>query len=182
MPVSLSLILVVSHHGSIEIATPWGDPEFMDNVNRMTRGHPVIMGRGTWDLLPRDNPPREIRPFKESLNMILTRNLVSTLYSAQGERAKDKWGMCESLDSALSQLDMHASSPQRAFVIGGIDLSEETLRRTNCTDIHAFFLQVNRRTVHYTNAHDDLIKPNGFELFEERESQNKQFTMFHFKR
>ena len=48
---------------------PWHVPEDMAHFRDLTRGHPVIMGRGTWDSLP----PR-FRPLPDRDNIVLTRD------------------------------------------------------------------------------------------------------------
>ena len=42
-------------------ALPWHVPEDLARFKALTAGHPVVMGRATWDSLP----PRE---YKETLN------------------------------------------------------------------------------------------------------------------
>ena len=48
---------------------PWHVPEDMAHFRDLTRGHPVVMGRGTWDSLP----PR-FRPLPDRDNIVLTRD------------------------------------------------------------------------------------------------------------
>jgi dihydrofolate reductase len=49
-------------------AMPWHLPEDLKHFRRVTTGHPVVMGRVTWDSLP----PR-FRPLPGRLNVIVTR-------------------------------------------------------------------------------------------------------------
>ncbi|WP_216892763.1 dihydrofolate reductase [Nocardia alni] len=49
-------------------AIPWRIPEDMAHFQHITRGHPVVMGRRTWDSLP----PR-FRPLSERRNIVITR-------------------------------------------------------------------------------------------------------------
>lgn len=46
---------------------PWHIPEDLKHFKQVTTGHPVIMGRATWNSLPR-------RPLPDRLNIVLTRN------------------------------------------------------------------------------------------------------------
>lgn len=45
----------------------WHIPDDLKNFKRLTTGHPVIMGRKTWESLPK-------RPLPGRLNIVLTRN------------------------------------------------------------------------------------------------------------
>ncbi|MFC4125833.1 dihydrofolate reductase [Nocardia rhizosphaerae] len=61
-------------------AIPWRVPEDMANFKNTTMGHPVIMGRRTWDSLP-----AAYRPLAGRRNIVVTRQ---TDWSAEGaERA-----------------------------------------------------------------------------------------------
>jgi dihydrofolate reductase len=76
----------------------------MARFRALTMGHPVVMGRRTWDSLP-----DRFRPLPGRRNVVVTRNLS---WHAEGaERAG-------SLDDALHALE---GSPQ-VFVIGGAEL------------------------------------------------------------
>ena len=46
---------------------PWHLPEDLRHFKQITTGHPVIMGRATWDSLPR-------RPLPGRTNIVITRN------------------------------------------------------------------------------------------------------------
>lgn len=48
---------------------PWHLPEDLAHFKAITFGHPVIMGRGTWDSLP-----ERFRPLPGRKNIVLTRN------------------------------------------------------------------------------------------------------------
>lgn len=56
---------VIGHDGAI----PWHVPEDQARFRRLTTGHPVVMGRATWDSLP----PR-FRPLPGRDNVVLTRS------------------------------------------------------------------------------------------------------------
>lgn len=47
---------------------PWQLPEDMAHFKRVTTGHPVIMGRKTWESFP-----EKFRPLPERTNIVLTR-------------------------------------------------------------------------------------------------------------
>ncbi|MDT0220709.1 dihydrofolate reductase [Gordonia sp. AC31] len=48
---------------------PWRVPEDMARFKKLTLGHPVIMGRKTWDSLP-----EKFRPLSGRTNIVVTRN------------------------------------------------------------------------------------------------------------
>ena len=77
---------------------PWHLPEDLRHFKALTYGHPVIMGRRTWDSLGKPLPGRD--------NIVVTR---SRRFEAPGA------SVACSLEAAL---DLGANSPV-AFVIGG---------------------------------------------------------------
>ena len=88
---------------------PWRLPEDMAHFREVTMGHPVVMGRKTWDSLP-----ERFRPLPGRRNVVVTRNAA---WSAEGaDRA-------ESLAAALGLL----AGETRVSVIGGGELFAEAL-------------------------------------------------------
>ena len=69
-PLHLHLIYARAANGVIgrDNAMPWHLPEDMAHFKQLTQGHPVIMGRKTWDSLP----PR-FRPLPGRTNIVVTR-------------------------------------------------------------------------------------------------------------
>jgi dihydrofolate reductase len=80
---------------------PWHLPEDLRHFKALTYGHPVIMGRRTWDSLGKPLPGRD--------NIVVTRN---ERFVARGA------SVAPSLEAALA---LCADSPV-AFVIGGEEL------------------------------------------------------------
>ncbi len=66
----ISLIYARARNGVIgrDNGMPWHLPEDMAHFKRCTSGHPVVMGRKTWDSLP----PR-FRPLPGRTNIVVTR-------------------------------------------------------------------------------------------------------------
>ena len=66
----LHLIFARSANGVIgrDGALPWHLPEDLAHLKRTTSGHPVVMGRKTWDSLP----PR-FRPLPGRINIVVSR-------------------------------------------------------------------------------------------------------------
>ena len=85
---------------------PWRLPEDLQHFKRLTMGHPVIMGRRTWESLKKPLPGRE--------NIVVTRNKG---YEAPGS------AVANSLEAALA---LCADEPI-VFVIGGSQLFAESL-------------------------------------------------------
>ncbi len=102
----VSLVAAVARGGVIgrDGGIPWRLPEDMKRFRELTVGHPVVMGRRTWDSLP-----ERFRPLPGRRNVVVTRD--PTWHADGAERAG-------SLDNALRRLD---GAPQ-VFVIGGAQL------------------------------------------------------------
>ncbi len=102
----ISLVAAVARGGVIgrDNAIPWRLPEDMARFRAITTGHPVVMGRRTWDSLS-----EHYRPLPGRRNIVVTRN--RDWHADCAERAG-------SLDDALRLL---AGAPQ-VFVIGGAEL------------------------------------------------------------
>jgi dihydrofolate reductase len=97
------LIAAVAANGVIGARgkLPWHLPEDLKHFKALTLGHPVIMGRKTWESLGRPLPGRE--------NIVVTRTAA---YEAPGA------SVAASLDAALALCADEAV----AFVIGGAEL------------------------------------------------------------
>jgi len=109
--VKVSLVAAVARDGVIglEGRLPWRIPEDMRRFRELTIGHPVVMGRRTWESLP-----ERFRPLPGRRNIVVTRN---TAWHGVGA------GRAKSLHDALRQLDGAA----KVFVIGGGELYAEAL-------------------------------------------------------
>ena len=99
----LSVIVARARNGVIgrDNALPWRLPEDLAHFKRTTMGHPVIMGRRTWESLGRPLPGRR--------NLVVTRDPA---WSAVGAERM------ASIDEAVAACANHAE----AFVIGGAEL------------------------------------------------------------
>ncbi|CAN5280756.1 dihydrofolate reductase [soil metagenome] len=107
----VSLVAAVARGGVIGLAggLPWRIPEDMRRFRELTIGHPVVMGRRTWDSLP-----ARFRPLPGRRNVVVTRNPEWSFNGA--ERAS----------SLADALDLLAGEPQ-VSVIGGGQLYAEAL-------------------------------------------------------
>ena len=109
----VALIAAVARNGVIgnDNALLWKLPEDMAFFKRTTLGNPVIMGRKTWDSIP-----KRYRPLQGRTNIVVTRQRD---WHADG--ALVAHGLEEALELALESV---SSNPHglRAFVIGGAEL------------------------------------------------------------
>jgi dihydrofolate reductase len=102
----LHLILARAANGAIghQNQIPWQLPEDMAHFRQLTMGHPVIMGRKTWDSLP-----ARFRPLPGRRNIVVTRQ-----HDWQAEGAE----RASSVDDALT---LCRSTPD-VWVIGGAQI------------------------------------------------------------
>ena len=89
---------------------PWKISADLQFFKRVTMGHPVIMGRKTWESIGRPLPGRR--------NIVVSRN---TTYEPTGGE------LAGSLDEALNQL----SEAPRVFVIGGEQLFKQAFDKAD---------------------------------------------------
>jgi dihydrofolate reductase len=108
----LTLIVARARNGVIGKgnAMPWKIPGEQAYFKRMTMGHPIIMGRKTWESIGRPLPGRR--------SVVVTRNAD---YVAAGAE------VVTGLDAALARV----SGAPEAFVIGGAELYALALPRAD---------------------------------------------------
>ncbi len=94
----------------------WRIPADMKRFREITTGHPVIMGRKTWDSIP-----EQFRPLPDRTNIILTRQPD---FKAEGAL------VCHSLAAALSLGKMSPGCTE-VFIIGGGEIYAEALPFTD---------------------------------------------------
>lgn len=101
----IGLIWAQAHGGVIgdRNTIPWRLPEDMAFFRETTMGHPVIMGRRTWDSLP-----EAFRPLKGRHNIVVTRQRDWTAHGAH---------LASSVDDALEQV-----GHDDAWVVGGAQI------------------------------------------------------------
>ena len=81
---------------------PWHLPEDLKFFKRTTMGHPIAMGRKTWDSIGRPLPGRE--------NIVITRNPE---FLCEG---------CTVLNSVEALLEFSRQNADEIFVIGGAEI------------------------------------------------------------
>jgi dihydrofolate reductase len=122
---TLSMIWAQTPTGIIgrEGTLPWHVPEDMAHFRELTRGHPVIMGRTTWDSLP----PR-FRPLPDRDNIVLTRD---DSYEAAGAL------VAHGVDEALRLVGI-----RDAWVVGGGEVYAAFLARADRVEMTVVSLDV----------------------------------------
>jgi dihydrofolate reductase len=95
---------------------PWKLPEDLRHFSSLTSGHPVIMGRKTWESFP-----DKFRPLPDRTNLVITR--------------KDGWGgtpaaegalAVKSLDEALLE-SQFAPGHEMVWIIGGGEIFAQSM-------------------------------------------------------
>jgi dihydrofolate reductase len=133
---------VIGNNGFI----PWRISDDMKRFKALTLGHTVVMGRKTWDSLPK-------KPLPGRLNVVVTRQRD---WNAEGAE------VAHSLDEAIS----HASGA--VMVIGGAEIYQRALplaTRIELTEVHndvegdARFV-LDRRGWH-ESLREDHVTPDG---------------------
>lgn len=93
----------------------WRIPEDMQRFKTLTIGHPVIMGRKTWESIP-----EKFRPLPERTNIIITRDAG---YTASGAI------VAHSLEEALEKA--RGIESEEIFIIGGAQIYAESLSKAD---------------------------------------------------
>lgn len=120
----ITLVLAMAENGVIgrDGAIPWRIAEDMKRFKALTVGKTVVMGRKTWDSLPR-------KPLPDRANIVVTRQ---TGWSAAGAVT------ASSLDDALDK----AGNADDVMVIGGGEIYRAALARADrieLTEVHGAF-------------------------------------------
>jgi dihydrofolate reductase len=126
MSAIISLVVARAANGIIgaQGRIPWRIPADMKHFKAVTMGKPCIMGRKTWECLPK-------KPLPGRTNIVITRDPKF--------RAEDAI-VVHTLDDALSRAE--AEAPQELAVIGGAEIYRVALthaRRIHLTEVHAHF-------------------------------------------
>lgn len=130
----LKLIFAQASNGVIgcQGALPWYLPEDLAHFKRTTAGSPVIMGRKTWDSLP-----RKYRPLSGRLNVVVTRQMDWVL-TRQADHSTQGVLVAHSIEEACSLCPKNST----AWVIGGAQIYAQALSRADgavVTQIHQPF-------------------------------------------
>jgi len=118
----VTLVLAMADNGVIgnKGGLPWRIPEDLRRFKQLTMGKPCIMGRKTWESLPR-------KPLPGRTNIVITRDK-----NFHGEGAL----VARSLEEAIARTH---DAPEVA-IIGGAELFKEAIplaNRVDLTEVHA---------------------------------------------
>lgn len=94
-------------------AMPWRLPEDLRLFKRLTMGKPVIMGRRTYESLPK-------RPLPGRLNIVLSRRRLPPT---------DGVFHAPSLEAAVARAEQEATPGGEVFIIGGAEVYRQALPR-----------------------------------------------------
>ena len=113
--VPVVLVLAAAENGVIGRgdALPWELPDDLQHFKRTTIGRPIIMGRKTWESLPR-------KPLPNRHNIVLTRDWA---YAAPGARVYSSFSAALAAAKAMAAKD----GEDEVFVIGGESIYEKAL-------------------------------------------------------
>jgi dihydrofolate reductase len=122
----ISLVLAMADNGVIGVrgALPWHIADDMKRFKAITMGKPIVMGRKTWDSLPR-------KPLPGRDNIVITRDRA---FRADGAI------VVHSLDEALACAE--SGRPDEIAIIGGAQIYLEALPRADIvhlTQVHGAF-------------------------------------------
>jgi dihydrofolate reductase len=142
------LVVAIAQNGVIgkKGAIPWHISEDMKRFKALTIGHTVVMGRKTWDSLPR-------KPLPGRINVVVTRQEG---WQAEGAVVASSLGHATSGTSGT------------VMVIGGAEIYERALplaSRIELTEVHKDFegdaqFQLDRSGWHET-VREDHVTPDG---------------------
>jgi dihydrofolate reductase len=110
----VSLVVAVAKNGAIGVdgGLPWRLPGDLAFFKRVTMGKPLVMGRKTWESLPR-------KPLPGRPNLVVTRQAG---FAAEGAE------VFAAVDAAL---DHAATLGEEIAVIGGAEIYRQTLARAD---------------------------------------------------
>lgn len=128
----ISLIVAAAENGVIgkDNKLPWSLPDDLKRFKELTKGHPIIMGRKTFESIGRPLPDRR--------NIVLSR----TAKEIQGVE------VVTDLESFLRTLDKELPETEEVFMIGGSDLFDQWLADA--------FVPFVAGKVYLTRVHADL--------------------------
>lgn len=118
----IGMIWAQTNHGVIgkDGGMPWTLPEDLAHFKRVTQGHPVVMGRRTWESFP-----DKYRPLPGRTNIVLTRRAGwASTPEASGAVVRDR------VDEALVEAQFSPGG-EEVWVIGGAEIFQQVLEEAN---------------------------------------------------
>jgi dihydrofolate reductase len=120
----ITLVVAAAENGVIgdKGAIPWRISDDLKRFKALTMGYPIVMGRKTWDTLPK-------KPLPGRTNIVVTRQAD---WTAEGAVT------AHSVEEAIAK----AGDADEVFVIGGAEIYAAAMPLANCielTEVHAEF-------------------------------------------
>lgn len=116
-------------------------PEDLKRFRSLTSGHPVIMGRKTWESLP-----EQVRPMPGRVNIVVTRQ---SEYDASGA------SLASSIQEAIDMAKLAPGSDE-IFVIGGGEIYKEALPYTD--RLYLTIVEDSKDADAFFPTHDEFTK------------------------
>lgn len=113
--VAMSENRVIGANGKI----PWSIPEDMRRFKELTTGHTVLMGRKTYESLP-----KKFRPLPDRRNVVVTRNDLYKLSLPPDEQNVE---VVSSAAEFIEQWSSDAQPDSKLWIIGGGEIYKEAL-------------------------------------------------------
>ncbi len=122
----ITLVVAAAENGVIgkDGAIPWRISDDLKRFKALTMGYPIVMGRKTWDSLPK-------KPLPGRTNIVVTRQQG---WTAEGAVT------AHSVEDAIAQARDKAGDVDEIFVIGGAEIYAAAMPLANCielTEVHA---------------------------------------------
>lgn len=107
----ISIILAMSKNRVIgkKNDLPWNLPTDLKNFKKVTSGKTVIMGRNTWESIP-----KKYRPLPNRTNVVITRNLG---FKDDG---------CEVRNNLVEAINEFNKTGEELFIIGGAEIYNQS--------------------------------------------------------
>lgn len=141
----------------------WQVPGDLPRFKQLTSGHPVIMGRRTWESIP-----EKFRPLPGRTNIVITRD---SSYNAPGAV------LAQSFPEALSRA-RDAQGSEEIFTIGGQQVYECAL--PFATNLYLTLIDEEKDGDAFFPAYDDQFSKEV--LREEQESGGLRYTWLNLER
>lgn len=162
--VKLSMIVARARNGVIgsEGGLPWKLADDLSLFKNTTLGHPIIMGRHTWESLPR-------KPLPKRQNIVITRDWA---YAAIGAR------VYASLNAAINAARAIAARDGvgEVFIIGGESLYRRALPMADILYISEIDADVEGDT-YFPDFDEAAFREVATKRFEKNERNDHAFTL-----
>ena len=112
---------------------PWHLPEDLKQFKVRTWGHPIIMGRKTWDSLPK-------KPLPGRLNIVVSKTVMNAQVFDMEEASQMVYFRSD-LKSAIALATTYCPNNDEIFIIGGKQvyetaLNEKVVDKMYVTEVH----------------------------------------------